>query len=146
MQANDIVKLNVRDLAALFNGAFRALAKAGLFRATVMAIVDAIDLETTAQYERCGHVRRMQKIADKDGYVHAIEGTVYGWKLIALIDVRTRSPLAVIVDDRMRATMGEGLTSGCWVHAMRHRQGKIGYTEQPETSAVGIIGLTVCKV
>jgi hypothetical protein len=92
--AANIVKLHLRDLEALFNGVIRALAKTGALAAKVTGIVDATDLETTAQYEGCGHVTRKRRITDKRGQVHEIEVTVYGWKLIVLIDARTKIPLA----------------------------------------------------
>jgi hypothetical protein len=95
--ADNIVKLNVRDVEALFNGAIRALAQAGVFAAKVTGIVDATDLETTAQYEGCGQVTRKRKITNKRGKVHEIEVTVYGWKLIVLIDAWTKIPLAAAV-------------------------------------------------
>ena len=95
--ADNIVKLNVRDLEALFNSAIRALAKAGVFAAKVTGLVDATDLETTAQYEGRGQVTRKRKVTDKRGQVHEIEVTVYGWKLIVLIDARTKIPLAAMV-------------------------------------------------
>lgn len=47
--AENIVKRNIRDLEALCNGVIRALAKAGVLAAQVTSIVDATDLETTAQ-------------------------------------------------------------------------------------------------
>ena len=78
----------------MFNGVIRALAKAGVFAAKVTGIVDATDLETTAQYEGCGQVTRKRKMTDKRGQVHEIEVTVYGWKLIVLIEARTKIPLA----------------------------------------------------
>src|SRR6266511_5627216 len=90
--ADNIVKLNVRDLEAWFNGVIRALAKTGVFAAKVTGIVDATDLETTAQYKGCGQVTRKRKITDKRGKVHEIEVTVYGWKLIVLIEARTKIP------------------------------------------------------
>jgi hypothetical protein len=74
--ADNIVQLNVRDLAALFNGVIRALARAGVLAAQLTGIVDATDLETTAQYEGCGQVTRKRKITDKRGKVHEIEVTV----------------------------------------------------------------------
>jgi Transposase DDE domain len=92
--AANIVKLNRRDLEALFNGVIRALAKTGVFAANVTGIVDATDLETTAQYEGCGHVTRKRRITDTRGQGHEIEVTVYGWKLIVLIDASTKIPLA----------------------------------------------------
>jgi Transposase DDE domain len=95
--AENIVHLNVRDLEALFNGVIRALAKGGVFAAKVTGIVDATDLETTAQYEGCGQVTRKRKVTDKRGQVHEIEVTVYGFKLIVLIEARTKIPLAATV-------------------------------------------------
>jgi hypothetical protein len=95
--ANHIVQLHLRDLATLFNGITRALAKAGIFGVKVTGIVDATDLETTAQYEGCGQVTRKRRITDKRGKVHEIAVTVYGFKLIVLIDAHTKIPLAATV-------------------------------------------------
>jgi hypothetical protein len=95
--AHNIVKLNRRDLEALFNGSIRALAQGGVFEAKVTGILDATDLATTQRYAGCGQVTRRVKIEDKRGQVHEIEVTVYGWKLIVLIDARTKIPLAAKV-------------------------------------------------
>lgn len=95
--AHNIVKLNLQDLEALFNEVIRAVARAGILGAKVTGIVDGTDLEMTAQYEGCGQVTRKRKITDKHGKVHEIEVTVYGWKLIVLIDARTKIPLAAKV-------------------------------------------------
>ena len=95
--ANNLVKLDVRVLEGLFNGVIRVLAKAGVFQAKVTGIVDGTDLETTAQYEGCGQVTRKRQMTDKQGKVREIEVTVYGWKVIVLIDAATKIPLAVKV-------------------------------------------------
>jgi hypothetical protein len=95
--ANNIVKWNLRDLEAVFNGSIRALAQAGVFGATVTGIADGTDLETTARYTGCGQVTRKRHIVDKRGQVHEIEVTVYGWKVLLLIDATTKLPLAVQV-------------------------------------------------
>jgi Transposase DDE domain len=92
--ADNIVKLNLRDLESLFNSVIQALAKTGVLAAKITGIVDATDLETTAQYEGCGHVTRTRQITDKRGQGHELEVTVYGWKLMVLIDARTKIPLA----------------------------------------------------
>jgi len=63
--AENIVKLNLRDLEAVFNGSIRALAKAGIFGAKVTGIADSTDLETTARYTGCGQVTRQVGIEDK---------------------------------------------------------------------------------
>jgi hypothetical protein len=95
--ADNMVKLNLRDLEALFNRAIRTVAQAGYFGKQVTGIVDGTDLETTAQYEGCGQVTRKRKITDKRGKVHEIAVTVYGWKLIVLIEAQTKIPLAATV-------------------------------------------------
>ena len=95
--ANNIVKLNLRDLERVFNGAIRALAKADVFAKQVTGIADGTDLETTARYRGCGQVTRKVRIEDKQGREHAIEVTVYGWKVRLLIDATTKMPLAVKV-------------------------------------------------
>jgi hypothetical protein len=95
--AKQIVEWHVRDLEAVFKGAIRDLAQAGVLEAKVTGIVDATDLETTRYYAGCGQVMRRVKVEDKRGQVHEIEVTVYGWKLIVLIDARTKIPLAAKV-------------------------------------------------
>jgi hypothetical protein len=95
--AENIVKLNLRDLEAVFNGSIRALAKAGVFGAKVTGIADGTDLETTERYTGCGQVTRKVRIEDTRGRVHEIEVTVYGWKVLLLIDAATKIPLAVKV-------------------------------------------------
>jgi hypothetical protein len=92
--AETIVQLPLRDLEALFNGVIRALATTGVLAAKVTGMVDATDLETTARYEGCGQVTRKRKSTDKRGQVPEIEGTVYGWKLIVLMDATTKLPWA----------------------------------------------------
>jgi hypothetical protein len=44
--ANNVVQCNLRDLEALFNGAIRALAQAGVFGKRVTGMADGTDLET----------------------------------------------------------------------------------------------------
>jgi hypothetical protein len=95
--AKNIVKWNLRNLEAVFNGAIRALAKAGVFGGKVTGIADGTDLETTERYTGCGQVTRKVRIEDKRGKVHEIEVTVYGWKVLLLIDAATKIPLAVKV-------------------------------------------------
>lgn len=95
--ANHIVKWNLRDLEAVFNGAIRALAQAGVVGAKVTGIADGTDLETTKHYTGCGQVTRKRRIEAKQGRVHEIDVTVYGWKVLLLIDAATKIPLAVKV-------------------------------------------------
>jgi hypothetical protein len=95
--AKNIVKWNLRQLEAVFNGAIRALAQAGVFGAKVTGIVDGTDVETTKRYTGCGQVTRTVCLEDKQGRRHAIEVTVYGWKVLLLIDAASKITLAVKV-------------------------------------------------
>jgi hypothetical protein len=95
--AKTIVQWNLRDLEAVFNGAMRALAKAGVFGAKVTGIADGTDLETTERYTGCGHVTRKVRLQDARGRVHEIAVTAYGWKVLLLIAAETKMPLAVKV-------------------------------------------------
>jgi hypothetical protein len=95
--AKNIVKWHLRDLEAVFNGSIRALAKAGVFGKRVTGIADGTDLETTERYRGCGQATRKVRIEDKHGQRHDIEVTVYGWKVLLLIDAVTKMPLAVKV-------------------------------------------------
>jgi hypothetical protein len=57
---NRIVKLHVRDLAFVCNGAIRPLAKAKGFGAKVTGIADGTDLQTTERYTSCGQLTRQR--------------------------------------------------------------------------------------
>jgi hypothetical protein len=74
--AKQIVKWNLRDLEAVFNGSIRALAQAGVFGAKVTGIADGTDVETTEHDRDCGQVTRKVRIEAKQGRVHEIEVTV----------------------------------------------------------------------
>ena len=84
--ANHIVKLDLRDLEQVFNGAIWALAKAKVFGGKVTGIADGADMETTERYTGRGQVTRKRCIGDRRGREHEIELTVYGWKVLLLID------------------------------------------------------------
>jgi hypothetical protein len=92
--AENLVQLHLRDLEAVFNGVIRALAQRGVLAAKVTGIVAATALETTAQYEGCGHVPRKRTVTDTRGKGHEIAVTVDGVNLSRLIDARTKIPLA----------------------------------------------------
>jgi len=95
--AKNIVKWNWQDLEVVFHGSIRALAKTGVFGAKVTGMADGTELETTEHDTGCGQVTRNVRLEDKQGQVHEIEVTVYGWKVLLLIDAATKIPLAVKV-------------------------------------------------
>lgn len=95
--AKNLVKWDLRQLEAVFNGSMRAVAQAGVFGKQVTGIADGTDLETTEHYRGCGQATRKVRIADKHEQLHEIEVTVYGWKVMLLVDAATKIPLAVKV-------------------------------------------------
>jgi hypothetical protein len=64
-------------------------------RQKVTGIADGTDLETTQRYAGCGQVTRKVRIEDNCGRLHEFEVTIYGWKVLLLIDAATKIPLAV---------------------------------------------------
>jgi hypothetical protein len=95
--AKNMVRLNLRDLDALCNGASCALAKAGVFGANVTGMAAGTDVETTKRDRGCGQVTRQVRIAETRGQVHEVDVTVYGWKVLILLDAAPKIPLAVKV-------------------------------------------------
>jgi hypothetical protein len=95
--AKPIVRLNLRELESVFHGAIRTLARAGGFEAQVTGIVDGTALETTEHSTGCGQVTWKRRLEDTRGQAHEIKVTVYGWKVLLLIDAITKIPLAVKV-------------------------------------------------
>jgi hypothetical protein len=71
--AMHLVKWDLRQLEAVFNGAIHALGKAGVFGKQVTGIADGPDSETTEGDIGCGQVTRTVRIKDTRGQVHAIE-------------------------------------------------------------------------
>lgn len=96
--AQNIVKWQLRDLQGVCNGAIRALAKAGIFWAKVTGMMDGTNLEAIERYSGCGQMTRPVRIEDTRGQVHAIEVTVYGWKVLLMIEAVTKIALAVKVE------------------------------------------------
>jgi hypothetical protein len=129
--AKHIVKVKVRDLETVFNGAIRALARAGVFGAKVTGMMDGTDLETTERYVGCGQVTRQVRREDKQGRMYEIAVTVYGWKVLLLIDAVTKIPLAVKV-----GPIDAHETH--WTRALVTQ----ARTERLTTEVVGITGLT----
>jgi hypothetical protein len=95
--ANNILKLSLEAMAQFLNQVVQALAKAGVFARQLTGILDGTDLETTPKYQGCGKVTRKKKVVDKRGRAWEIEVSVYGFKLIVLIDARSKIPLAAKV-------------------------------------------------
>jgi hypothetical protein len=119
--AKHMVQWNVRDLEAVFNGSMRALATAGVVGAKVTGMADGPDLETTERSTGGGPVTRQGRLEEKRGQVHAIEVTVYGWKVLRVIAAVTKMPWAV--HGGPRQAHEARWTRALVTQARRHRQG-----------------------
>jgi hypothetical protein len=94
--AKTICKASAGALEQVFNGTIQILAAAGCFPAQVRAAVDGTKIVTTPKYQGCGRLAEKKRKRTREGWVEVIEG-VYGWRLIALVDLTTLIPLAIKV-------------------------------------------------
>src|SRR5260221_5395502 len=96
--AENISKLNQEELEALFNQMVQLLVRWGLLSGERIAALDGSKLPTPPSYEGCGKVKQTRKVKVK-GQKEPVtqEYYVYGWKVLVLIDVQTRLPLAIKV-------------------------------------------------
>ncbi len=94
----NICKLGVEQLAALFNGTVRLLVARGLFQGDLTVALDGSKVLTPESYpgRGCLSVTRTATEAKTKRRVRIVE-TLFGWKVLVLIDVRTRLPLSMAV-------------------------------------------------
>jgi hypothetical protein len=93
--SNAICKISATALADLFNGTIRALAAFGVFMAEVLAVVDGTRIVTPPTFQGCGKQAVTEYRHNRQGVRVEITQLLYGWRLIALIDLRTLIPLAI---------------------------------------------------
>lgn len=93
--AETICKSSVQALEQLFNGTIAQLAAFGLFMAEVMVAVDGTRILTSPDYVGCGCQKVIRKERNEQGVEVKVVELVYGWRLIALIDLVTLIPLAL---------------------------------------------------
>lgn len=95
--AQNISKIPAEGAVAFFNGCIRCLAAFGVFATEVTGVVDGTRIETTKDYQGHGILTVQRRKRQKGGgWVTAIE-YLFGWKLVALMELDTRIPLAVKV-------------------------------------------------
>lgn len=92
MLANFVERLSAEEVETFFNNVIHALARFGVFPKKITAILDGSDLETTEKYKGCGRAKRTKKIKGKE-----VKVEVFGFKIIAIMDLYTQIPLAVKV-------------------------------------------------
>ena len=72
------------------------LARRGLFSGGLLVALDGSQVPTPESYEGCGKIKQTRKVKVK-GQKEPVteEYYLYGWKVLVLIEVQTRLPLAM---------------------------------------------------
>ena len=93
--ADNISKLSREQMETLFNRMVQCVVGWGLLDGERSAALDGSKLPTPATYEGCGKIKQTRSVKVKGQQERATEEYyVYGWKVLVLIDVQTRLPLA----------------------------------------------------
>ncbi len=93
--ANTICKASAAALMTLFNGSIHCLAAFGVFMAEAMVAVDGTRIVTTPTFAGCGCLKVEEPRRDRKGADVVMVKLLFGWRLIALIDLLTLIPLAI---------------------------------------------------
>jgi hypothetical protein len=94
--ADNICKITQEEMERLFNTMVHLLARRGWFTGTLLVALDGSKVPTPPSYEGCGKIKQTRKVKVK-GQKEPVteEYYVYGWKVLVLIEVQTRLPLAM---------------------------------------------------
>ncbi len=96
--ADNISKLTAEQLETLFNQMVQCVVRWGLLDGERIAALDGSKLPTPKSYEGCGKLKQTRSVKVKGQQERATEEYyLYGWKVLVLIDVPTRLPLAMKV-------------------------------------------------
>jgi hypothetical protein len=96
--ADNISKLSREQMEGLFNQMVQCVVGWGLLDGERIAALDGSKLPTPPTYEGCGKLKQTRSVKVKGQKERAIEEYyVSGWKVLVLIDVQTRLPLAMKV-------------------------------------------------
>lgn len=94
--ADNMSKLNQEEMERILNRMVQLLAGFGLLSGQLLAALDGSKLPTPESYEGCGKIKQTRKVKVKGQKEPVTEDYyVYGWKVLVLIDVQTRLPLAI---------------------------------------------------
>lgn len=90
-----ICKASAGELERLFNGTIHCLAAFGVFMAEAMIAADGTWVETTQRFRGCGCLAETKRKRNRQGVMVEFVELIFGWRLIALIDLVTLIPLAI---------------------------------------------------
>jgi hypothetical protein len=94
--ADNSCKITQEEMERLFNTMVQLLAGRGWFAGSLLVALDGSKVPTPQSYEGCGKLKQTRKVKGK-GQKEPVteEYYVYGWKVLVLIEVQTRLPLAM---------------------------------------------------
>ncbi len=94
--ADNICKITQEEMERLFNSMVQVLARRGWFAGKLLVALDGSKVPTPESYEGCGKIKQTRKVKVK-GQKEPVtqEYYMYGWKVLVLIEVQTRLPLAM---------------------------------------------------
>lgn len=119
--AQNISKFSEKQMEDFFNGVVRLIVRLGLVAGEISVALDGTKLRTTEKYEGRGCVKVEHEAKEKgSGRLVKVVEFIFGWKLLVLIEVRTRLPLAAKVV-KIEAYEGEWL-----VPLVRQAQANLG--------------------
>ena len=96
--ADTSCKISQEERERLFNRMVQALAQKPFFRGKLLVALDGSQVPTPARYEGCGKLKHTRKVKVKGQAEPAVqEYSLDGWKILVLIEVRTRLPFAMKV-------------------------------------------------
>src|SRR5438552_7068079 len=94
--ADNICKIPQEEMERLFNRMVHLLARRGLFSGKLVVALDGSKLPTPRSYQGCGKLKQTRSVKVKGQKEAATEEYyVHGWKVLVLIEVQTRLPLAM---------------------------------------------------
>lgn len=80
------------EVETFFNNVIKVLARFGVFPKEIAAILVGSGIQTPEKYKGCGRASRIKTIDGKE-----VKVTVFGFKIMAVMDLYTKIPLAVKV-------------------------------------------------
>lgn len=94
MLSNFMERFSQEEVELLFNTVIKRLTEFGIFPPKIRAFFDYANLKTTEKYRGCGRKVSTRKEIRESALVEVKEEE-YGFKLVALLDLQTKIPLAV---------------------------------------------------
>jgi len=107
--ADNICKLEREQMETFLNGVVQRLVAYGLVQGELTVALDESLLPTPKTYEGCGKLKVERQVKRKGSReLVTVEEFLYGWKVLVLIEVQTRLPLASDPSSRSRSMKDTG--------------------------------------